>query len=472
MKRGLPGIAFLLCLLPCLASATDAAPAAGRGFTITHGVLQVPENRTRGSGVVQLAYVRAQRGATPSRSAHVLLAGGPGDSGVEQVVQLIQRGGPQVLGLFDGDIIGIDQRGSGRSLPQLGSTARYALPLDQPASIEGWLPRMREVARTVATDLRRQGIDLSAYSTGESADDVDAVRAALGYDTLTLWGRSYGSHLALATLRRHPARVARMVLIGPEGPDDTWKLPAQADEILQRLGQRAGQPDLPDRMRAVIAALEARPVVVDLTDPATGAPVSITLGALDLQWATAQALGDPRTLATLPAAYQRMAEGDFTAFAPIALALRSRAGVGSAMKHVMDLGSGASPARRRRIAEQARTAVLGNSLNFPGMYLDEAWGSPDPGADFRLPVSSSAPVLILVGDLDARTPVANGERIAAHMPNARLVVLENAAHQFNVFGEPRVLQVLGEFLREGRTGRQRVVLPSLRFAAAGQPGTP
>jgi pimeloyl-ACP methyl ester carboxylesterase len=60
------------------------------------------------------------------------------------------------------------------------------------------------------------------------------------------------------------------------------------------------------------------------------------------------------------------------------------------------------------------------------------------GVDFRAPIRSSIPTLILVGDLDPRTPVANAREIAATLSGAPIVVLENATHQFDVFGSSSI----------------------------------
>ncbi len=166
------------------------------------------------------------------------------------------------------------------------------------------------------------------------------------------------------------------MLIGPEGPDHTWKLPSQVDVVLQRLSEKAQLPHLPDQMRQVIEQLARSPAVVETTHPVTRQPITITIGAFDLQWVTAQALGDPRAIVTLPAAYREMAAGNFQRIAPLVLLRRARLGVESAMKHLMDLSSGATAARLARIERESKTAVLGNAINFPGMYLREAWGSP------------------------------------------------------------------------------------------------
>ncbi len=72
-------------------------------------------------------------------------------------------------------------------------------------------------------------------------------------------------------------------------------------------------------------------------------------------------------------------------------------------------------------------------------------------------------MLILVGDLDPRTPVENGREIVRTLPNGRLVVVENASHQFDVFGSAPIRGVLGPFLVGAPIAAERITLPALQF---------
>ena len=411
----------------------------GTTLTLQESTVRVPETRTKKRGSIALAVVRIGRSATPARTAHIILAGGPGDSGVSLVRGLALRGGAAFFELLGGDVIGIDQRGTGKSSPNLETPALYGLPLDRPGTPEAWLPLMEKVSREVAAGFAARGIHLEAYNTRESADDVEDVRRALGYERITLWGRSYGSHLALETLRRHPESIERVILANPEGPNDTLKLPSRVDAVLARYDARS--PGLIATMRKVLDRLEREPQAV----PVQGSRVVI--GKFDVQLLTAQALGDPRTAATLPAAYREMEAGDFRRVAQLALVQRSRMGVQSAMKQMMDLSSGATAARRDRIAREAASSPLGNAINFPLMSLGSAWGNPDLGDDIRRPVRSRVPVLVLAGDLDPRTPVENGREIVEHLENGRLEVLSGSGHHFDLFGSAEVRKVIARFLR-------------------------
>jgi pimeloyl-ACP methyl ester carboxylesterase len=149
--------------------------------------------------------------------------------------------------------------------------------------------------------------------------------------------------------------------------------------------------------------------------------------------------------------------------AQIAVLRRERAGVESAMKMMMDLSSGASAERLARIEREAATSLLGNAINFPAMYLSEAWGAVDLGDAFRRPLTSDVPALLLVGDLDPRTPVDNAREIASTLPHARVVVLENATHQFDLFGDASIRECLGRFLRGEAVTTDRLSLPALTF---------
>lgn len=438
----------------------------GTAFEVMSGVVRVAESRGASGGAgrtIDLAVVRIRRAGAPgSSSPHVILAGGPGDSGVDQALGLARHGGARFANLVDGDVIGIDQRGTGRSRPNLSSGALYDFPLDRPGSLEHWLPIVERVNAAEAERLRGLGIDLAAYNTRESADDVADVCTALGYTHVTLWGRSYGTHLALATAARHARFVDRLILVSPEGLDHTWKLPSQVDAVLARLETR-GAGNLVVPLAAVLERLRRQPVAVDVAHPGNGRPVTVVLGAFDVQWIVANALGDPRAVATLPSAIREMRDGNFRRLGQIAILRRERAGVQSAMKMVMDLSSGASRDRRARIEREASTSLFGNAINFPGIYLQRAWNAADLGDTFRRPVASGVPALLLVGDLDPRTPVENAREIANTLPNGRVVVLENAGHQFDLFGTAAVRDVLDRFLRGEPPAVDRISLPPLTF---------
>jgi pimeloyl-ACP methyl ester carboxylesterase len=141
----------------------------------------VLEDRAKPQGRrIELVFARLKSTAAAPGAPIVYLDGGPGGSGIG-IVRV-----PGYYRLFDGmraigDVILLSQRGTGLSSPRLTCRGNGApIPLDLFLSAD----RMAEVlgprAAACAAELRGKGIDLSAYNTIASADDLEDLRAALG----------------------------------------------------------------------------------------------------------------------------------------------------------------------------------------------------------------------------------------------------------------------------------------------------
>lgn len=119
----------------------------------------------------------------------------------------------------------ISQRGTGLSIPRLACRVEDAVPADMFASADRMTEILGPRAVACAAEWRGKGVDLSAYNTESSADDLEDLRRALGVPKIRLFGFSYGTHLGLAAIRRHPSSIERAVLAGTEGPDHVSLVP-------------------------------------------------------------------------------------------------------------------------------------------------------------------------------------------------------------------------------------------------------
>jgi len=434
------------------------------------GTLLVPENRSDPeSNLIELAFVRFKSTAKNPGPPIVYLAGGPGGSGIGTA-----RGSrfPLFMALREiADVIAFDQRGTGFSKPNITCLDRLALPLDVAPTREAAIKELRENAKDCAFYWHNiQRVDLTGYNTNESADDLEDLRKALGVEQISLWSISYGTHLAFATMRRHPKSIHRAILAGTEGPDHTYKLPSNIQKHLEDLAAlikadpRIGKeiPDFLGLMKSVFDRLEAQPQTVEITDPQTKLKVKVIVNKFVIQYIVANNIGTTET-ADFPALFYRASKGDFTNLAEFWLS-ESRSGIGSAMSYMMDCASGQTAARRDLIEREAKDTLLGDLFNFPFPDVCTAWNAPDLGDSFRAPVRSDIPVLFISGTLDARTPISNAEEYRKGFSNSTHMIIEGAVHSDPLFlSSPKIKEGMMEFLRGQPVTNTKITAPPMKF---------
>src|SRR5215217_8009926 len=171
------------------------------------GTLEVYENRATKKGRMISLYILVLPATGDKREPDPLVyfAGGPGSAATEDA--------SGIAGAFakireHRDLLFVDQRGTGKSHPlncdfynhaDLQSYLGYFFPLED---VRKCRPQLEANA------------DLKLYTTTIAMDDMDEVRAALGYEQINLFGGSYGTRAALTYLKRYPKRVRTATLQG------------------------------------------------------------------------------------------------------------------------------------------------------------------------------------------------------------------------------------------------------------------
>jgi pimeloyl-ACP methyl ester carboxylesterase len=444
--------------------------AAGQKTDAEFGTLLVPENRSNPqSNLIELAFVRFKSTATNPGPPIVYLAGGPGGSGIGAATG---SRFPLFMALREiGDVIAFDQRGVGYSKPSLGCFDRLDLPLDVAPSKEVVLKSLLQSSKNCAWYWRElQRVDLNGYNTNESADDLDDLRKALGAKQISLWAISYGTHLTLATIRRHPQSINRAILAGTEGPDHTYKLPSNVQKHLEDLAALVKAdpqlgPEIPDLlglMKSVFDQLEKEPAKVEVTDPRTKQKVTVTVNKFVMQYLAANNIGTT-VVASYPALFYRASKGDYSNPAQVWFNI-SRDDIGSAMSYMMDCASGMTAARREQIKREAKGTLLEDLFNFPFPDVCTEWKAPDLGDAFRSPVRSDVPVLFISGTLDGRTPISNAEEYRKGFSRSEHIIIEGAVHSDPLFlSSPKIKDGMLEFLKGQPVTVTKIAAPPMKF---------
>jgi len=486
-------LASLLALAPADRKAGDLAvekktlPAAG-GMTVDAevGTLLVPEDRAKpGGNLVEIAFVRLKSTAASPRAPLMYLEGGPGSPATPGADR------PDALAawlpiLAISDVVLVDQRGTGRSKPSLTFTGAGMPPVEF-FKDEATAKRLSlEACKKAAEKFRADGIDLGAFDSASSADDVDDLRAALGAEKMSLLGFSYGTHLGLAILRRHGERVENAVLVGVEGPDQTRKLPSDVDTQFRKIARLAARdpriaaqvPDFMALLERVLAKLEREPMPVTLKDPRTGKELVVPVGKFGLQLILLYDYGDSSDIPVFPRLLWSIDRGDPSVLAWFVRKRYFQMGALSAMTFAVDAASGASPERWARIARETPLYPMGNVANFPFPEVGEVVGARDLGEGFRGPLVSDVRTLFVSGTLDGNCPTYQAEQLRWAFTDATHLSVENAGHEAAFFDE-RVHEILRRFLAGEDVRGERVVQPPIRFvplegydAAATHPSVP
>jgi pimeloyl-ACP methyl ester carboxylesterase len=386
-----------------LSSSWPPEPCVVRGIDARCGSFVVPENRAKANGrtialnvvVLPASWKRARPDAA------TWLAGGPGDAATEEA---FAQGWQSSALRTNRDFLLVDQRGTGRSDPHSG--------------------------------------DVTQYGTRMAMDDLDAVRAALGYRQLDVIGSSYGATAAQVYTRLHPSSVRTLILTGGSAIDVPFfgRFAVNAQRALDQLATlcasdpdcRKAFPGWERQFGELVTAWNAHP------GPMTGNELASAVQFMLL---------DLTDAVSIPLVVSHAAAGDY---APL-----------------MQVGPREFNADLNHMGSSTWCNEPWTGLNATGPWgtdfdsytsdriaaFREACRSvpkrAEPSSLWTLPGSSRVPVLALVGGADPQDPLANLSDLKQHFPDSRTIVFPHIGHQFGLGGCAD--SILADFVERGTT---------------------
>ena len=394
------------------------------------GFVRVAEDRSRANGRKFDLNVVILKPRTPARLPPLFdIDGGPGLPATKNV------GFYEGNGVSNGrDVVMVDQRGTGQSnglmCPQVS-----AVPSSQPM----FPPTL--VAQCLKT-LRGQA-DLRRYGTADAVDDLEAVRRALGYRKIDLFGMSYGTTVALAYMRDYPASVRAAVLMGTAPPQ---AMPPRAHATA---AQRA--------LDLTIADCAAKPQC-NAQFPDLPAKIARAKGSYPLPELLMERfrtlLYAPQGRANLPLAIAGAAAGYtnrlFTGGPPggplYADGMFLAVTCGESFP-LMNYDKEAAAARKTIFGDYRLRAQRAACAGWPRVRV-----SPN---HLNLPTATKASVLFISGEIDPVTPPDWAETVARKMKRARHVVIPGGGHLHDGLANSETCldSMINPFLDHGDLGR-------------------
>jgi pimeloyl-ACP methyl ester carboxylesterase len=388
-------------------------------------------------GTVSLAIRRELSQTGAATEAVVALAGGPGQAALPFASVAQQLMAPA---LATRDLVVFDQRGTGDS----GRLKCSALSFkDEPLS-------------TVIPDCATQiGATRGLYTTDDSVADLEALRKALGYTKLVLYGTSYGTKVALRYAAEYPNNVAGLILdstVTPNGPNIFYPVSSftAVPRILDQLCAAGACPGIANPLAdlvKVLARLDRGPVGATYIS-GSGKTEPLKIDAGDVASILLSGDEDPALRADFPAAVAAAADGHYGLLA----ILVAHAVLGGTSDGTVDnplfidtlceelpfpwSRSAASGDRIAAALAAAKALPAGTfgpfgaetafqqSMAADCAYWPFASAAPEPDVT-ALP---NVPTLIISGADDLRTPTSNAQQVAAMIPDATVVVVPQTGH--------------------------------------------
>lgn len=409
------------------------------------GLVTVWENRQAAAGrrielkIIVLRALKSNSSADPV----FVLAGGPGQGAADLVDTWQQELRPVQR---QHDLVLVDARGTGASHP-----IRCAA-----ASVAGDGP-----GATVRADILRECLasyrgyaDVTQYTTESAMEDLDDVRAFLGYSTIDLYGVSYGTRGAIEYLRLHPDRVRAVVLDSVVPPEN--HLPSFIARDSQRafdllVGDcdrdarcRARFPNLKAGFYALLARLSKAPETVHYRNPVTGLAEDSQVTRSRVARIVVAALYAPELTSAVPLVIDQAEHGDFSGLFAIEDSTRRTGVTVSFGLQYSVLCSEDVGKIGGRTSGDATGTFLGDDAVRSAEALCALWPAAPIDTAYWRPVKSSIPGLLISGEIDPVAPPSWADVAAAQWPGVRRLVVPGASHNASAF--PCVVDVIAQFL--------------------------
>ncbi|MGI4735846.1 MAG: alpha/beta fold hydrolase [Janthinobacterium lividum] len=399
----------------------------------------MPENRQcpRGRQVkVPFLFVRRP---TQSATQHVSLysTGGPGYSTTANLDSISYQSGL----LKYGGVVLFDQRGTRRAQPCLACAEvpeaikqAYRTGLSPDSLVRLAVTRCRQ-------KLARQGIDLSAYTTRESAEDINDLRRALRLDSLNLLGISYSGGLMLTVLRTHPEAVRCLLLNSPlpsavnyeeggllninEALEHVFATCAQ-DSVAQPARAQLGQ-----QFRTYFTAITGKTFTLAYVEPSTRDSIQLKYTKTELLDAIVNRLTQEQ-VQTVPGVIQDIMQGRHRPYVreQVDQAFAGDPALSLGMRYSVYCSEQLAYADPALEAQQAQILpwLAGYSFNNVTHGICRCWQVKPEPKTAKLPVYSAVPVLLTAGDLDPWCRPFYTQLLQRTLPNSQCLLFRNRGH--------------------------------------------
>lgn len=424
--RAAPSISMTPCEVPGSSKGTKEKALCGRH--------EVYENRRarRGRKIALKIVIFPATGNNKQSDPLFYIPGGPGSSATEDAPYIATE---LAKIRVSRDLVFVDQRGTGGSNVL---NCEFFKP-DDPRSHFGFYFPL-DAVKKCREQLERKA-DLKLYTTTIAIDDLDEVRAGLGYDKINISGGSYGTRAGLTYIKAHGAHVRAAILHGISPTNQTMPrdFPQHTERALNGVLAdcladntcRAAFPNVLSESKAVLERLLKGPVTVTFKGE-KGESITVDLNRDLAAEAIRYMLYQAGAASRVPLFLHLAAEGNFVPLAEAALNYRKWiVATGANGMYLSVTCAEDLPWINSGVGERnAENTFLGSYRLVQQRAACALWPQAKLAPGYAEPTRSNVPALILTGQWDPVTPPAYGDIAAKHLPNSLHVVVPYGGHGF------------------------------------------
>lgn len=405
------------------------------------GYLTVPLYHERPeAGTIQLAVAILKSSASsPAADPLFMAQGGPGGSTIDTYAAAMLSN--PLRGKRD--IVLFDQRGTYYSKPFLDCPEFYELmikTLDQDLNALDSIRLENNAAQACRVRLTKEGIDLSAFNSVENAADIEALRLALGYPQINLYGASYGTKLVLTAVQANPQHIRSVILDAVVPPQENFIITASRtqnrafEELFTACQQspscNASYPDLRNYFYELVDRLNKSPVTFGLKDPNTGKTYPTLMDGDSLVGTLFQMIYSTELIPFLPKMIFDAGNGSYGLIQQILPILVFDRTMSYGMYYSVNCSESVHYDPQQidlsGIPLQLSKDTVVEAEGF--QQLCRNWQVNDLSDQLDDPVVSDIPTLIFNGRFDPITPPANGQLVAKTLKNSYVHTFQNTGH--------------------------------------------
>lgn len=465
--------AIFVCFLTSLVLAQNAVPrfeTAGcavpipQGEKVECGYLVVPEDRKSKDGKTIRLPVIVLKSDSPNPKSDPILRtlGGPGASSLRMVTG--RRFSPW---LKDRDMIVFEQRGTKYAQPALEcpevSDAKINA-VKRHLALKAAKAEELKAVKICRQRLLKQGVNLAAYNSRESAADIEDLRRALKIEKINLLGVSYSARLMLNVMRDFPDGI-RSVAVESVLPLEVNYDEVGVDGIVRALDLFFGKcradsacktafPNLENGFYDFVKKANSNSISIRVKDQKDAADVEVKLNGDDVvTWLADYSLSsDGGAIAAAPLKIQAILEGDYTSLKDYADSKLHSDGYSLGMRY--------SVWCREEFPFENRTKIAAQSSLYPKLKGYEVQALPEVCRIWDVPpaekienqaVKSEIPTLVLTGEYDAYTPPAWGKATVENLKNGYFIEIPWVGHGPSFNSPSCVGEIIARFFNDPLT---------------------